>query len=148
MEKGDYVYDANTGVSFILKSVKERYHSKVLCESFCAIVDGVIAFDYKSGLLVPPFNVNNPEIIDELDKALFKEGYYFDTEKLEMSEKRWVPEIDEEYCIPYHENSNWKGGVLDMILYEKGFVCETYQEADKLMEISRDAIRKYLTNKK
>lgn len=77
MQKGDYIYDPNTGVSFILKSFQQRYHSKVLCESFCAIVDGVIAFDYKSGLLVPPFNVNNPEIIDELDNALAQRRLLF-----------------------------------------------------------------------
>jgi len=143
MEKGDYIYDPNTGVSFILKDIKERYHSKVLCESFCAIVDGVIVFDYKSGLLIPPFNVNNPEIIEELDRALFKEGYYFDTEKMEMSGKRWMP-TDEHYCIPYLSQIDFP----ILMDYENGLCCKTEKEAAKLEEVALDAIRKYLTKKK
>lgn len=143
MEKGDYIYDPNTGVSFILKESKEvSTHGRRLCSSFCSIVDGNISTSTKL-VLTPPFNVNNPEIIDELDKALFKEGYYFDTDKLEISEKRWMPENDR-YYIPFYSQID----CTILMDYEHGLCCKTLAEADMLESVAYDAIRKYLTNKK
>jgi hypothetical protein len=144
MEKGDYIYDSNTGVSFIFN----EWVDENLCSVFCILSgDGALYLDC-SLLINPRGHANLPEIIDELDKALFKEGYYFDTDKLEMSEKRWEPETGETYYVPFSSEKTWVGDYLDLMWWGQGFVCKTGQESDVLMDISRDAIRRYLTNKK
>jgi len=146
MEKGDYIYDPNTGVSFIF----DRWLDVGLCSVFSTLsLDGILTL---GGLVIIADTrtrmANNQEIINELDKALFKEGYYFDTDKLEMSEKRWEPETGETYYVPFSGEKIWVCDYLDMMWWVHGFVCKTDQEANNLMDIARDAIRKYLTNKK
>ena len=144
MEKGDYIYDANSGVSFIFN----EWIDEKTCTVFCVLsIDGVLKLD--CGCLINPRGIiNNPEIINELDNALFKQGYCFDADKLEMSEKRWEPETGKTYYVPFSSEKTWVGDYLDIMWWEQGFVCKTDQEADNLMDISRDAIREYLTNKK
>jgi len=136
MEKGDYIYDPNTGVSFIFK----EWVDPVTWSVFCALSDDVLKIGGK-GIGNPRGTINNPEIIQELDRALFKEGYYFDTDKLEMSEKRWDSGIDEDYYVPTFE-------YLCSEDYELGIMCKTKEEALILEKVALDAIRKYLTNKK
>jgi len=144
MEKGDYIYDPNTGVSFIFND----WIDDSQCNLFCILgSDGSLGIDC-SGFANPNGYKNLPETIDELDKALFKEGYYFDTDKLEMSEKRWMPEIGDRYYMPFSNEKTWVGDYIDLRWYEQGLICKTDQEADILMEVSHEAIRKYLTNKK
>jgi len=143
MEKGDYIYDPNTGVSFILKDFEYTCSGKILVSIFCTLKDGVLLIKKSTDVFQYISCVNNPNIINEMDKALFKEGYYFDTDNLELVGPRWMPK-DEHYCVPYLSQVDYPV-IMD---YENGVCCKTEAEAAKLEEVALDAIRKYLTNKK